>query len=235
MTVRCQQDGWAQIGRALLAQPLDHGVGGAAAGRSLLVGDGPGTGAGRRSRRRRDGPPVHGDHVEACGLQSGGEGLLAGVTHHLAGGRLGEAPLGEQNDREWLNVVVAGDRVTHDREDLLGAVLDVALGLDLLEHDEDLLVRDVDRDGRSAPGADLRERGPGLVHGLLDVLRVEIPAADDQEILPAPRDEQLAVQGEAEVARPQEGAVVGAGDPRLEGLGGQLGAAPVPRGDVPGR
>ena len=90
-------------------------------------------------------------------------------------------------------------------------------------HDDQLLVavRHLDR-----------ERGPGqhgrmgLLGRLLDVLRIVIPTADDDHVLHAAGDKQLAVAEEAQVARPQEPALA-AGHRRTEHLLGFLRLIPI--------
>ena len=66
---------------------------------------------------------------------------------------------------------------------------------------------------------------------LLDVLRIEVAAAEDDQVLDPAGDVELAVVQEAEVAGPQERAVAvgGAGAERLLGIVGPL---PVALGDA---
>ena len=71
-----------------------------------------------------------------------------------------------------------------------------------------------------------------LGHDLLDILGVELPAADDDRVLEPAGDEQLTVQEEAEISRSQIAAGFLAGDPGAEDLLRLVGAAPVARGDA---
>src|SRR6476646_46494 len=103
----------------------------------------------------------------------------------------------------------------------------MALGaLDLL-HDDELLAFLVvgHREGRAAMTAQCRV---ALLHCLLDVLRVVVGAADNDHILDAPGDEQLAALIEkTEIAGPQPRAVFLPGDPRPENCLGLVRIAPI--------
>ena len=61
----------------------------------------------------------------------------------------------------------------------------------------------------------------------LDVLRVDVPAADDDQVLDPARDEQLAVAEEPEVAGAEERAAVVPGQAGAADVAGLLGAVPV--------
>ncbi len=82
----------------------------------------------------------------------------------------------------------------------------LALPLDLVDDHEPLLAADLDGERRAPLGP---ERGVAPLDGPLDVLRVDVPAPDDDQVLEPPGDEQLAVAEEAEVAGPQERAFAG--------------------------
>ena len=77
-----------------------------------------------------------------------------------------------------------------------------------------------------------RRAGMGGLHGLLDVLRIVVAAADDDHVLEPAGDEQLAVLDEAEVAGPQEGPATAVASPAVGRRSARLsGAAPVAVGD----
>ena len=78
--------------------------------------------------------------------------------------------------------------------------------LDLVDDDQPLLAVRLDGEGRAAAG---RSAGWLLLDGPLDVLRVEVAAADDDQVLEPAGDEQLAVVEEAEVAGAQERPLAG--------------------------
>src|SRR5207302_7501266 len=72
-----------------------------------------------------------------------------------------------------------------------------------------------------------------LLHRLLDILRVVVRAADNDDVLDAPGDEQLAALIEKpEVTGPQPRAVFLPDDPRPERCLGLVRIAPIPFRDI---
>ena len=124
--------------------------------------------------------------------------------------------------------MLLGDGATDlgdDRRDVLRP--DVALGL--LRDDEPLLALDLHGEGRAGVGADV---GVAAAGGPLDVLGIDVAAPDDDEVLEPPRDEQLALAGKAQVARPQEGTAKAPGERPAECLDRGFRLAPIPLGDA---
>ena len=111
-----------------------------------------------------------------------------------------------------VEVVLLGDGAA-DRPDDLGDVGPFDLPLDLVDDDEPLVAVDLDGERRAPFGP---ERGVAPLDGPLDVLRVDVAAADDDQVLEAAGDEQLAVVDEAEVAGAEERALAGVGQGRVE-------------------
>src|SRR5947207_677151 len=94
----------------------------------------------------------------------------------------------------------------------------------LVRDDQPLLAVDRYRERRPAPGLQSRVCVTG---GRLDVLRVVVEPAQDDQILDAAGDEQLAVVDQTEVTGAQERPLAGA-QVRVEGLRRLLGTLPVP-------
>jgi hypothetical protein len=95
-----------------------------------------------------------------------------------------------------------------------------------LGHDDEPLARTVrvgDRKRGDAPGADARF---GLGDGEFDIAGVQIAAIEDDQVLQAPADDQLALVHETQVARAQVVGVV-AGGAGPEGLLADFRLAPV--------
>src|SRR5437764_5650148 len=70
-----------------------------------------------------------------------------------------------------------------------------------------------------------------LLHGELNVLRIEVPAADDDQLFAAACNEELALVEEAQVASSNKGPF-SASEVCSEGLLRFLRLVPVPLGDV---
>src|SRR5690606_18505070 len=110
--------------------------------------------------------------------------LAAGGPHHRA------AP--DEHDRVDRQVEALGDRAPHAAHDLVA--VRVAAGLDALHDREALLARDLDRERGSAAGD---RRAVGALGDQLDVLRVVVLAADDDDVLEPAGDEELIAVEEA--------------------------------------
>ncbi|MCX5582299.1 hypothetical protein OHA32_02690 [Streptomyces erythrochromogenes] len=91
----------------------------------------------------------------------------------------------------------------------------------------------VHAEGGDAARAD---RGVRALGGALDVVRVVVAPAHDDDVLDAAADEEAVLRPEAEVAGAHVRALVPAVDRRrLEGLAGEVGALPVADGDAVAR
>ena len=118
----------------------------------------------------------------------------------FAAGGLGNAAGLEQHDGGDGQFEVGGDALAN-RGDDLGEV-EIAAALDFLHDDQPLGARDRRRRTRRRRLACTFSWA--LVDRQLDVLRVVVDAADDDQVFEPAGDEQLAVAQEAQVARAQE-------------------------------
>src|SRR5262245_21573448 len=84
-------------------------------------------------------------------------------------------------------------------------------------------IADSDGNGR---GAALRHRRMGVARSGLEILRIEVASADDDDVLEAAADIQLAVDQRAEIAGAKIGTVSLAGE-GTEGLRRRLRLAPI--------
>src|SRR5262249_49318788 len=135
-----------------------------------------------------------------------------------------------QPDGVQFEPVPLGDGPADGRDDLVDLAFPLAEPLDLVDDDEPLLAPRLDGERR----APLRpERGAAPLDRPLDVVRVDVPAPDDDQVLQAAGDEQLAVAQEPEVARAEERLSAAAGQGRAEGLLRPPGIPPVAPGDAP--
>jgi hypothetical protein len=144
------------------------------------------------------------------------------VALDLAARRLGDRPHADEDDLLDLGLVLAGHRRPHRSRDLLRIA---GPPLDLLDDDQALLAPGLHRERGAAAGAQVRVRPLGRQ---LEVLGIEVAAAQDDQVLEPARHVELAVEEEAEVARAQERPRLGvAGQPGLEVSLGGRGVAPV--------
>ena len=67
--------------------------------------------------------------------------------------------------------------------------------------DQAFFVRDLDRERRATSRP---HRGMALLHSQFDFLRIEVAATDDNQILQAPGDEQLAIAEESQISGAQK-------------------------------
>ncbi len=100
---------------------------------------------------------------------------------------------------------------------------------DLLDDHELFLLIVLDRERDATTGT---ERRVQRLDRALQILRVVVSTADDDQILVTAGDEQLAVAKEAEISRAEVTPVWLAFDLRVERLPGLLAAPPVPLGDA---
>ena len=113
--------------------------------------------------------------------------------------------------------VVLGNRGADRADDLVSVDVTDPVAVDFLDDDELLAGIRIER-GRKCSAAAAQQRVVAVLHRRLDVFGVVIAAADDDEILQAPRNKQLAVQVEAEVTGAQERPAPGAREKCVERL-----------------
>jgi hypothetical protein len=130
-----------------------------------------------------------------CGVPGGdgGEGSFleqaaAEPALHFAAGRLGEGSGLHQDHRGERDLVLFDDALAQGCQGLLG--LGRPPRIDLLHQGDALARRSFDGERRSGSGRQGGMRGRG---GRLQVLRIVVPAADDDQVLEPAGDEQLAV------------------------------------------
>ncbi len=148
----------------------------------------------------------------------------------LAAGSLGQRRGPQQDDGGGRHLVLVGDGAADRRDDAgdLCLVVLAVLAMHLRHHRQPLLALPLDREGGNAARTQGRM---AALDGELDVLRVVVAAAEDDEVLQPAGDEQLALGGESEIAGPQEGAAAIA-QSRGEHPLGFLRLAPVALGDA---
>ena len=140
------------------------------------------------------------------------EGLAAAALD-LVGAGAGDGVGLDEDDCVGLDLVALGNRVADAADEGEGAGLPKVL-VDLVDEDELLLLADLDGERSAAAHLDALVS----VGGGLDVLGVVVLAVDDDEVLLAARDVELAVVEEAEVACAEEVSAVAALELCAEGL-----------------
>ena len=171
---------------------------------------------GRRVHRRRAGSPPAGPAPRAAGLVHAWRisrvpcsNAPAPLARDLARRRLGHGARAQQAHVRRGDAVLVRDRRTHRvggaRERGPGRRAARRLGLEFGPHLGD-------KHERFAVGRDRRERRDaarpqrvrgGALGGALDVLRIMVAAAHDEQVLEPPAHKELAAMHEAEVARAQ--------------------------------
>ena len=128
-----------------------------------------------------------------------------------------------EREREQLDLVRVGHGAARRRGDFVNRGRLHRPPLDLLNDDETFSAVDIEREGRrrAAPQGRMRR-----VHDRFDVLRIQIPTANDDEIFASAGDEQLSIAEEAQISGPQIRPLV-IGKPCLERVGRRLGVPPV--------
>src|SRR5262249_26567962 len=134
----------------------------------------------------------------------------------------------EQHDGADLDLVMARHRLA-DLGDDAGRVTIPLVSLNLLDDDQLLLAIGLDRERGSAGWP---QRRMAALDRPLQVVRVVVAAADHDEILDPPRDVELAVPHESEIARAQVRSGSGVGEPSAERPLGLLRSAPVSARDA---
>jgi len=197
---------------------------------------------------RAVGAPL-GEHLELAHP----ERLPARASLQLAARRLVDTAGSHENDVMRLELVALGDRVSYHPEQLVDvewlgirvllgrvdraafatieppAIATVISAIDLGDDDDALFIGDVHRKCGDAARPDRRM---SALDGELDVLRVVIRAANDDEVFDAAADVELALALEAEVASANVGSSRIVGEPRTEHGLGVLDALPVTAADT---
>src|SRR6185503_4454742 len=185
----------------------------------------------RRGRRRLCPGPVFGRRLPLPddGEISCLETSTAGISHDLAARRLRRAIRLHDDDRlgAQLEMLEAGP------DDVREYVLEIdrapAGALHLDDHGKLFASVLVHRKCGATAGS---KRLVALLHHMLDILRVDVSAADDHQVFQAPGHEQLPIPQEPEIAASEPGPFfrgisVEIDDARLKGLEGQLRLVPV--------
>ncbi len=150
-----------------------------------------------RGRERPDETVVLGAHLDSWDLGRGAldNGCNVAMVIDVARAAAALAKAGHR-PRRTLRFVLFGDGPA-DCADDLGRVARLDVALDLVDDDEAFLAPDLDREGRAPFGP---EGGVGLLDRPLDVLGVDVASPDDDQVLEAAGDDELAVPEEAEVS-----------------------------------
>eukprot|EP00050_Salpingoeca_kvevrii_P005210 m.274284 g.274284 ORF g.274284 m.274284 type:complete len:592 (-) comp11091_c1_seq1:200-1975(-) len=130
----------------------------------------------------------------------------------LARGSLGESAWRNQHNVVALQPVVQRDGGAHGLDDLSTRAAEVAD----LGNNHDVLFLRLRIGDREHDGAARAEEACAVAAGSLDVLRIVVLAANDERVLEATADEDLALVEKAEIARAQEGRA--GRDARLAGI-----------------
>ncbi len=151
--------------------------------------------------------------------------IAAEAALHLAAGGLRHRPGAHQHDLVHLDLVLFG----HGAADRVGQLAEIRLPvpLHLLDDDEPLLAGDLDREGGAAARPQLRMAALGRQ---LDVLRIVVAAAEDDQVLEPAGDEQLAAAQKAEIPGAQERTLAAIRQPGREIAPRAFGVAPVAEG-----
>jgi|GEM_PF-6800528 len=169
--------------------------------------------------------------VQVQDLQPAGEVvLLAAGAPDLAAGGAWHAAAAHQGDGMDRQVMFLGDRAADAGRDG-GQVRRRHAAFQFLHQHQPLAVFCIGSLDREGGAVALAQRGVGALRRPLDVLRVVVAPADDDQVLQSSGDEQLAIVDEAEVAGAQEGACAFRGA-RVEAVGAVLRLAPVAPADA---
>ncbi len=149
----------------------------------------------------------------------------AAAALDLAAGRPRHPARRHEHDLVDVRLVLFGDGPADRGGDLLDLLprAHAGLPLDLQHRHQPLLAALVDRERGAAAGA---QAGVAALRRELDILRIEVAAPQDDQVLDAAGDEQLAAMEEAEVAGAQERPLAGR-QPAAERRRGLLGTVPV--------
>ena len=129
--------------------------------------------------------------------------LATGASAHLPARGPRQRPLPDHDELPGPGRMLLGHRGERIRGGFAG--LGLAPARDLVHHHQPLLVAEGDREGGAARGDERRVSG---LDAPLDVLRIEVPAAQDDQVLEAAGDEELAAVDEPEIAGAQVSTLV---------------------------
>ena len=157
---------------------------------------------------------------------AGQERRATGMALDLAAGGFGNRAASHQHDRVQRQAMLIehrpANRIQHRRE------IDLSVARDLL-HQNEALAAVVVHD-KSGPVAGFQQRVTPAGRGL-DILRIAVQAADDDQVVPSAGDVELALAHEAQVAGPQERAFARVAQAGVEGTAGLVGLVPVSLAD----
>jgi hypothetical protein len=171
-----------------------------------------------RARRR----PAR-DDIELAREEAG----PAEMALHLAARRRRNRARREEGDRVHLQPVIARDRLPDRAEETF--VVGARRARNLVDDHDALVSVDVDRERGAASG---RQRVVAARDGVLEIFRLMIEAAHDDEVLQPTRDEQATIPDEAQVARAEEGPITRVVEPRAEHRRRLVAALPVAAPDA---
>jgi glycosyltransferase involved in cell wall biosynthesis len=145
--------------------------------------------------RKRSQQPTYRRLANEFGDWGIGWGCGFRIADSQSGQRLYPAPVAALND-------VPGEDFVFEAQILMSAshqlgVRCVSVPIDFLHHDETLFSIDLHRERGPAAGA---ERGVAVLNRRFDVMRIVVPAPDDEQILESARDKELAAIDKAEIA-----------------------------------
>src|SRR5688572_10426328 len=148
-----------------------------------------------------------------------------GISLDLPAGGLSDRALPDQRDCKDLHLVLLGHSLPDRVDDLF--IRPCAIALDLLHDDQTLLAFNLQRERCATSGP---QRPMALFDGLLDVLRVMIEAANDDQVFETAGDVEFAVVHETKIAGAQKSFLVIACKRSVKRLRSRLGLIPVPAG-----
>ncbi|CAM3969054.1 hypothetical protein COSO111634_30210 [Corallococcus soli] len=148
-----------------------------------------------------------------------------GPPLHLAAGRLRQAPWLDEHHRVGHHLVRLRQPLPDGAQQARWLAIPLAR-IHLLHHDEPLLAVHLDAERHAAAGP---QRGVALLHHGFQVLRIQVAASQDDEVLGAARDVQLPRVQEPQVPGAQE-RPLSRGDARAEDPRGLLRLTPVALG-----
>ena len=155
-------------------------------------------------------------------------GVAAGAAPDLAAAGAGQGPRTDTHDVVCLDLVLLGDGLAHGTDGGLDLGRVGSAAAQLVHQDQPLPFGALHREGGAASRLEL---GMALGGGELEILRIVVAAADDDQILEAAGDVEMPPVEETEITGAQERALARCvGEARGEGLLAGLVAPPVARG-----
>ena len=141
-------------------------------------------------------PPV-GERRQLAMLQP----AAALAPHLLAARGSGQGSRAQQRHGRDFDLVLIGERTAHGGDDGVRVGIDVASAFELGGKRDAFLAARFDRECGATIGP---QSGVGTLRRFLQILRIEVPATDDDQVLQSSGDEQLVSEHEAQVAGAQE-------------------------------